>query len=106
MLQYPYGRVVLKAIQMDSTIFRMDTNTYSQALARYIGTKIDESEKSKSEIARESGIPWTSFCRKLEHPTAYFFTVPETIAVCESLGIGFIATLQTVEALASKEGGQ
>lgn len=98
------GVLCLMTIQTDSTISRMDTNTYSRALAQYIGSKIGESGKSKSEVARETGIPWTSFCRKLDHPTSYFFTVPETIAVCGSLGIGFIDTLQTVEALADKEG--
>lgn len=96
----------LQTIHLESSVIHMDTNTYSKILANYIAEKIDASSKSKAEVAREIGVPWTSFCRKIDHPTSYFFTVPEVIAICESLGIGFIETLQKVEALADKEGNE
>lgn len=96
-LQYPYGRIVLDTIQTDSRVFRMDTLTYSMTLAQMISRAIEQSGKTKQQVAQASGIPWTTFCRRLDHPEKSFLTIPEVISICDALGLNFIGVLSEVE---------
>lgn len=75
----------------------MDTLTYSMTLAQMISCAIEQSGKTKQQVARESGIPWTTFCRRLEHPEKSFLTIPEVISICGALNLEFVGVLAEVE---------
>lgn len=96
-VQYPNGRVVLDTIQTDSTVIRMDTLKFSIMLAKRITDAIESSEMSKQQVSNISGIPWATLCRRLEHPERSFLTIPETISICDVLGLDFVSFLSDVE---------
>ena len=75
----------------------MDTLTYSMTLAQMISHAIMQSGKTKQQVAQSAGIPWTTFCRRLDHPEKSFLTVPEVISICDALGLNFINVLSDVE---------
>lgn len=107
MLQYPYGRVDLDTICLDSTVDRMDKISFSQRLADKLNETIDASTMTKQQVSAKSGIPWTTLCRRLDHPENSFFTVPEVISVCEVLSLDFLDVLAEAEsASALAEGTQ
>ena len=79
----------------------MDTLAFSSALADRINAEIEESELTKQQVSKLSGIPWATLCRRLGHPEKSFFTIPETISICDALGLKFIDVLEEADRLAS-----
>lgn len=85
----------------------MDTLDFSQRLAQRLLMAIDRSGMSKQQVSNISGIPWATFCRRLDHPEKSFLTIPEMISICDAINLNFIEVLTEVEeASAIAEGGE
>lgn len=82
----------------------MDTLTYSKELANQIAQCISKSGYTKQQVSIGAGIPWATFCRRIDHPEKSFFTIVEVIAICDYLKLDFIDVLSAAEsALAGKD---
>lgn len=70
-----------------------------------IEAAISDSDLSKQQVSKISGVPWTTLCRRLEHPESSFFTIPEIISVCGALGLDFIEVLAEVQSASGGDAG-
>lgn len=77
----------------------MNSAKYTKYLAEAVETAINRTGKSKAAVAKEAGIPWTTFSRRLKHPETSSFTVPELINIANSLGVSWSKLCSDAEQL-------